>query len=341
MKAVFLTKKTNANNAFEIKEIEAPKPKIGEVLIKVKSFGLNYADVMARLDLYPDMPKMPCVLGYDVLGEIEELGDGVEGFKKGDYVVALTRFGGYAEYAIADARVCVCISRELSSHNALSIATQLSTAYHAAIENVNLFENDIVLVHAAAGGVGLGIVSIALSKKCIVIGIAGSDEKCDFLKSLGVQYTINYKKESFDEGVKRIGFKRKIDVIFDSVGGENVPKGMKLLNSDGKLVLFGSAKLSESKNKLKILYQVFKFGFFSPIKLLMPSKSIIGINMLAIADNKPQVIQRCMNGVVELLGKGIFDNSLKGETFKIDQLANAHEKLESGKSIGKLAIEWI
>jgi NADPH2:quinone reductase len=340
MKAVFLTKKTNANSAFEIKEIGIPKPKQGEVVIKVKSFGLNYADVMARLDLYPDMPKMPCVLGYDVLGEIHEIGEGVDAFQKGDFVVALTRFGGYAEYAVADARVCVCVSKDLKSHNALAIATQLSTAYHAAVENVTLFENDIVLVHAAAGGVGLGIVSIALSKKCIVIGIAGSDAKCDFLKSLGVQHTINYKKEAFDEGVKRLGFRKKIDVIFDSVGGENVPKGMKILNSDGKLVLFGSAKLSESKNKLKIIYQVFKFGFFSPIKLLMPSKSIIGINMLAIADNKPQVIQRCMHGVLALLEKGVFKAALQGETYSIDQLALAHEKLELGRTMGKLAIEW-
>lgn len=339
MKAVFLTKKTNANNAFEIKDIATPTPKAGEVLIKVKSFGLNYADVMARLDLYPDMPKMPCVLGYDVLGEITEIGEGVTDFQKGDFVVALTRFGGYAEYALADSRVCVKVSKEMNSHNALSIATQLSTAYHAAVENINLFENDIVLVHAAAGGVGLGIVSIALSRKCIVIGVAGSDEKCEFLKSLGVQYTINYKKEAFDEGVKRLGFRKKIDVIFDSVGGENVPKGMKILNSDGKLVLFGSAKLSESKNKLKIIYQVLKFGFFSPIKLLMPSKSIIGINMLAIADNKPEVIQRCMKGVVDLLEKGMF-KSLQGETFSINELAMAHEKLENGKTIGKLAIEW-
>lgn len=339
MKAVFLTKKTNANNAFEIKDIPTPTPKAGEVLIKVKSFGLNYADVMARLDLYPDMPKMPCVLGYDVLGEITEIGEGVTNFHKGDFVVALTRFGGYAEYALADSRVCVKVSKEMNSHNALSIATQLSTAYHAAVENINLFENDIVLIHAAAGGVGLGIVSIALSRKCIVIGVAGSDEKCEFLKSLGVQYTINYKKEAFDEGVKRLGFRKKVDVIFDSVGGENVPKGMKILNSDGKLVLFGSAKLSESKNKLKIIYQVLKFGFFSPIKLLMPSKSIIGINMLAIADNKPEVIQRCMNGVVDLLEKGVF-KSLQGETFPINELAIAHEKLENGKTIGKLAIEW-
>jgi NADPH2:quinone reductase len=339
MKAVFLTKKTNANNAFDIKEIAIPSPKAGEVLIQVKSFGLNYADVMARLDLYPDMPKMPCVLGYDVLGEITEIGEGVTNFQKGDFVVALTRFGGYAEYALADSRVCVKVSKEMNSHNALSIATQLSTAYHAAVENINLFENDIVLVHAAAGGVGLGIVSIALSRKCIVIGVAGSDEKCEFLKSLGVQHTINYKKEAFDEGVKRLGLRKKVDVIFDSVGGENVPKGMKILNSDGKLVLFGSAKLSESKNKLKIIYQVLKFGFFSPIKLLMPSKSIIGINMLAIADNKPEVIQRCMNGVVDLLEKGVF-KSLQGETFSIDELAIAHEKLENGKTIGKLAIEW-
>lgn len=339
MKAVYLKKKGSASSSFEIKEIETPQVQDGTILIKVKAFGLNYADVMARLDLYPDMPPMPCILGYDVTGEVVSLGKGVTHLSVGDMVVALTRFGGYAEYAIADARVCTKISSDIPPHIALSMATQLSTAYHAFNECVHLFSKDIVLIHAAAGGVGMGLVNMALDRGCTVIAVAGSDEKLNFLKEMGVQHTINYKKESFLEGIKRLGFYKKIDVIFDSVGGSNVPKGLKALNAGGRLVIYGASKLSGSKNKLKIIWEALQFGLFSPPQFMMPSKALIGINMLSLADAKPEVVERCMKGVFELYQKGLF-KKIEGKTLPISELSNAHQMLEDGKTVGKIAIEW-
>ena len=339
MRAIFLEKKTDAAHAFKMRDIEAPKPNEQEVLIEVKAFGLNYADVMARLDLYPDMPKMPCVLGYDVIGKVIEKGSMVHNIAVGDFVVALTRFGGYAEKVVADSRVCIKVPEHIPSYQALAFATQLSTAYQAAMVNVNLFEGDHVLIHAAAGGVGLGLVQIALHKKCEVIALAGSDEKCKFLKEMGVKHTINYKNEDWVDYLKKHQLFKKIDVIFDSVGGDNVPKGLKSLNSDGKLVLFGSAKLGESKNKIKTILQVLKFGFYSPIKFLMSSRALIGLNMLAIADRKPHAIERSMKGVLDLYEKGIF-KTMVGETYTVDEIAKAHTKLEKGQTMGKIAIEW-
>lgn len=339
MKAVFLTKKSSAHKSFEIKEIEKPHIIPGTILIKVKAFGLNYADVMARLDLYPDMPALPCVLGYDVVGEVIEIGENVSNVKLGETVVALTRFGGYAEYALADARVCTVISPQTPSHIALSMATQLSTAYHAINECVRLFEKDIVLIHAAAGGVGMGLVNMALEKNCVIIAVAGSDDKLDLLRSMGVQHAINYKKEPFIEGVKRLGFYKKIDVIFDSVGGSNVPKGLKALNAGGRLVIYGASKLSGSKNKLKVIWEALQFGLFSPPQFMMPSKALIGINMLSLADAKPEVVARCMKEVYSLYEKGVF-KKIEGKSFPISQLADAHQLLEEGKTMGKIAIEW-
>lgn len=341
MKAVFLTKKSSASKSFEIRETAIPSPDANSVRIKVSAFGLNYADVMARLGLYPEMPPIPCVLGYDVCGEIVEVGKDVKNLKLGDHVVALTRFGGYAEFAIADQRVCISVESSIPSHKKLAMATQLSTAYNAAIECVNLHEGDIVLVQAAAGGVGLGIVQIALEKKCIVIAVASQDEKLEFLKSLGVQHLINYKKNDIIQALRDKGFYHKIDFIFDSVGGDYVKKGMKALNSGGKYVLFGASKLSGPKNKFGVIFEALKFGLalFSPPQFLMPSKSIIGINMLAIADSKPEFIARCMHGVYDLYKKGVL-NHIEGESYPVDRLAEAHEKLENGKTIGKIAIEW-
>lgn len=340
MQAAYLVKKGRSDNPFEWRNIEIPTVKDNEVLIKVTAFGLNYADVMARLGLYPDMPPMPCVLGYDVCGEVEAVGQAVTAFQKGDYVVALTRFGGYAEYAITDERACIQIDPQIPAYKQLAMATQLSTSYCAAIESINLREGDTVLVHAAAGGVGLGIVQIALWKKCNIIAIAGSDEKLAFLKSIGVPYVINYKKQDIYTEIRNIGLHHKIDFIFDSVaGGKNIKHGFKALISGGKYVIFGVSKLSGPKTIFGLIPELLSFGttLFSPAKFLMPSKSMIGINMLAIADNKPETVLRCMNGVYDLYKQGVFTH-IQGQNFSKNQLVEAHKLLEEGKTIGKLAI---
>jgi len=340
MQAAYLIKKGKADKSFEWREVK--KPTVGEkdVLIKVSAFGLNYADVMARLGLYPDMPSMPCVLGYDVCGVVDEVGSGISKFAKGDYVVALTRFGGYADYAITDERACIQIDPQIPAYQQLAMATQLSTAYCAAIESIHLREGDTILVHAAAGGVGLGIVQIALWKKCQVIAIAGNDEKLKFLKSIGVQHTINYRSEDIYQKIRDFGLHRKIDFIFDSVaGGRNIKLGFRALNSGGKYVIFGVSKLSGSKNIFRLIPELLSFAttLFSPAKFLMPSKSMIGINMLAIADNKPEVVERCMQEVYKLYQQGVFSN-IQGENYTKSQLVEAHQLLEDGKTIGKLAI---
>lgn len=342
MQAAYLIKKGKANKSFEWREVAKPIIKENEVLIKVSAFGLNYADVMARMGLYPEMPPMPCVLGYDVCGEIIEVGSQVTKVNLGDHVVALTRFGGYAEYTATDERVCMVVDKSIPSYQQLSMATQLSTSYCATIESINLRAGDTILVHAAAGGVGLGIVQIALDKKCTIIAIAGSDEKLTFLKSIGVHHTINYKTEDIYQKLKTLGLHKKIDFIFDSVaGGKNISKGFKALNSGGKYVIFGVSKLSAHKNIFGLIPELISFAttLFSPAKFLMPSKSMIGINMLAIADNKPEVMERCMLGVYDLFKKGIFSH-IQGKNYSKSELVEAHQLLEDGKTMGKLAIEF-
>lgn len=340
MQGAFLIKKGSSNKAFQWQETPKPIIKENEVLVKVTAFGLNYADVMARLGLYPEMPPVPCILGYDVCGEVVEIGSKVTKVKVGDHIVALTRFGGYAEYAVTDERVCITVEKSIPAYQKLAMATQLSTAYCATIESINLRERDTILVHAAAGGVGLGIIQIALSKKCNIIAVAGSDEKLNFLKSLGVKYLINYKNQDIYEQIRNIGLHKKIDYIFDSVAGSrNINLGYKSLNSGGKYVIFGVAKLSGHKTIFGLIPELLRFAttLFSPAKFLMPSKSMIGINMLSIADNKPEVVERCMNGVYEYFQQGIFSH-IQGKDCPKEQLAEAHQLLEDGKTIGKLAI---
>lgn len=340
MKAFFLKQYGDADKAFELRETAVPKPAAGQVLVKVEAFGLNFADVMARQGLYRDAPPLPCVLGYEVVGRIEELGPDVKHLKVGQRVVALTRFGAYAEYAVTDAKAAVGISDDMDSAVAAAIATQYGTAYYCAYEMAPLFPGNHVLIQAAAGGVGTALVQMAKNRGCVVYGTAGSDAKLDYLRELGVDHPINYNKTDFFEYVKKQRGAAGLDVIFDSLGGTAVKKGLKLLGAGGRIVCYGAASRSgKAKGFFSDIQLAWGFGIYSPIPFLMKSQGIIGVNMLRLADNRPDTLQRCLENVAAMIVKAELNPHVGGK-FNYTELAKAHEFLGGRGSIGKLIIEW-
>ncbi|CAN5374249.1 medium chain dehydrogenase/reductase family protein [soil metagenome] len=340
MKAYYLVRHGAADKAFELRDLPELTPKVGEVLIQSEAFGLNFADVMARMGLYQDAPPLPAVLGYETVGRITALGAGVTHLQVGQRVVALTRFGGYAQAAIADARAAMPIPEDMDAAVATALATQYATAWYAAEEAVRIHEGDHVLIHAAAGGVGVALTQIAKRRGAILFGTAGSDEKLKFLKEQGVDYPINYRKVDFAQEIKRLGFDKKLDVVYDPIGGNSFKKGFKLLNAGGRLVGYGASTMTEAKgNPFKMLGVAKGFGIWSPIELLTNSKSLLGVNMLRIADNKPEILGRCIKAVVELTEAGVL-NPIVGKTFPHTELAQAHEYLASRQSVGKVAVLW-
>jgi NADPH:quinone reductase-like Zn-dependent oxidoreductase len=340
MKSIFLIRHGTAKTAFEMREGPDPKPQDGEVLIEVEASGLNFADVLARWGLYPDAPKMPCVLGYEVVGRVVERGKDVKKLNAGDRVVAFTRFGGYASQVVAPALGVVKIPEEMDAGVAAALATQYCTAWYAAEEMVRLFPGDRVLVQAAAGGVGTALVQIAKRRGCVVFGTAGSAEKMEYLKSIGVDHPINYRQKDFTQEVRSICGDQGLDVVFDSIGGKTFRHGFHLLTSGGRIVTFGVAGMTGSRiNIIRVLRTVLGFGWFHGLQLLSNSKSVIGVNLLKIADDKPDVLQRCMRAVIELAEKNELDPKVGGE-FPADQVADAHAFLETRQSTGKVILRW-
>jgi len=338
MRAIYLKRYGASEKAFEIRETPTPQPGPKEVLIKSKCFGLNFADVVARRGLYPDAPKNPAVIGYDVSGYIEAVGSEVKYLKVGDRVAALTRFGGYAEYARTMEEGVALLPDTLSFEQGVALATQACTAYHCAVQCVNLHEGDVVLIQAAAGGVGSILTQIAKHKGCTVIGTASS-KKQDFLRQNGVDIPIDYTKDDFKRVIQdRLG-EAPLDFVFDSIGGSAFKKAWKLLKPGGVMVNFGAASQIAGSNKLKGLAVVAGFGVFSPLQLLMSSKSMVAVNMLRIADHKPQLFQKIFNGVMEMAEAGIISPILS-KNFKPEQIAEAHDFLESRQSIGKITLTW-
>lgn len=338
MKAVFLIKNGVAANAFEMREIATPTPRAGEVLVKVEAFGLNFADVMARNGMYKEAPPLPCVLGYDVAGVVAATGKDVINVKAGDMVTAMTRFGGYAEYAIADVRTTAIIPQNLDAASATAMATQFCTAYFAAAEMVNLYPGDKVLVQSGAGGVGTALIQYAKYKQCEIFSTAGSPEKLEHLKKAGVHHAINYTTHDFENEIKKITNGSGVNVIFDAVGGKSVKKGFRSLAPAGRIVCYGAADMS-NKNVLGKVKAALDFGIYHPVMFMMASKAMIGINMLRVADNHPQVLQRCLNAVVRLTEEGVFTPAI-GKIFPVAEIAAAHEYLEKRKSMGKVAVRW-
>ncbi len=338
MKAIELIKYGNACGAFRFTEKEIPEIKETEVLIKVLFSGLNFADVIARRGLYPDAPKNPAILGYDVVGIVERIGNKVKHVKQGDTVTALTRFGGYAEYVKTMGEGVGIVPEGMDLASLTALATQACTAYYCAEYMVNLQEGDKVLIHAAAGGVGNMLVQLAKYKKCIVIGTA-SNSKEEYLKSLSLDHFINYREKDFYQEIIREHGAKSIDYVFDSIGGSTFKKSMKLLGPCGSMVSFGAASQVSGNNKIKAVMAVLGFGIFSPIQLLMQSQSIIAVNMLRVADHKPHVFKQILTEVINLTNEGVLKPKVS-KIYPVSDIADAHEFLESRNSIGKVVLQW-
>jgi NADPH:quinone reductase-like Zn-dependent oxidoreductase len=338
MNAAFLVRTGAADKAFEIRQTPTPQVTGSQLLIKVEAFGLNFADVMSRQGLYRDAPKRPFIPGYDICGRVVATGPDADAEILGKRVVALTRFGGYAEYAVTDALACAEIPENYPAAEACALATQYCTALYAAEHCVNLQPGDNVLFHAAAGGVGIALGQLAELKGCNAFGIVSSTDKAAWLQARTRVVPIINKNGDYFSQIKRALGGNFVDVAFNSVGGSTFKKDLSLLRPGGRSVLYGAAERSGQKGGFfATLNLVFQFGFFTPISLMMQSKAIAGINLLRIADHKPQLLKKLFDDVVQLAKEEKIHPHSAG-VFTLNQLAEAHAALENRKTIGKVAV---
>lgn len=338
MKAAVLVKFGKIENAFEIQDVPTPIIKDGQVLIQTEGFGLNYADIMAIQGDYEDCPPLPAIIGYDCVGRIKETKGDCGDLKIGDRVTAMARFGGYAEFVATESSGCAVIKEYSDTGSAMALTTQFSTAYYCFNEVATLHKGDKILIQAAAGGVGTALVQMALDRGCEIFGTCGSEEKVAYLKSIGVHHPINYRKQDFVKEVKKITKDYGLDAVFDAVGGSSAKKGFKLLGSGGQLVLFGAASITGT-NIIGKLGLVAGFGIFHPIQFMNNSKGITGVNMLRIADDRPHVLKRCLEKVVEMVDAEILKPKV-AKIYKIEELTTALNYMKDRKSIGKISILW-
>lgn len=339
MRAFVLVRHGEPEEAFELRDLPDPEPGPGQVRIAVEAFGLNFADVSARRGTYRDAPPLPAVIGYDVVGRVDAVGAGVDRPRIGERVAALTRFGGYATMAVTDARAAVPVPDDMDAGTATALATQGVTAWYMAEDLIRLHPGEHVLVHAAAGGVGSLLVQIAAGHGCVVYATAGGGEKLEVAQRLGATHVIDYRREDFAASVQRL-CPDGLDVVFDSLGGASVRRGLTLLAPGGRMVCFGAASHAAGQFQfLRSLRFAASFGFPHPIPLLIHSRSLLGVNMLRIADRRPETIARCLKGITAAVREGRLRPIVGGE-YSARRLAEAHADLEQRRTIGKLVVRW-
>src|ERR1700759_4195567 len=233
MRAVVITKH-GGPGGLQVQEQADRNSGPGQGRIDVAAAGINFADVMARMGLYPDAPKTPCVVGYEVAGTILELGEGVEGLTPGQRVVAGTQFGGYASQVVVPASDVIELPDELSFEQGAAIPVNYGTAWAGLIGFGSLRRGERVLVHSAGGGVGIAATQIAKRTDAEVYGTA-SPAKHARCEEFGVDHPLDYTKPGWEKGLP------KFDVVLDAVAGKSFRTSYDLLRPGGRLIAFGAS----------------------------------------------------------------------------------------------------
>jgi synaptic vesicle membrane protein VAT-1 len=338
MRQIWITK-AGRPEVLEVKEAPDPEPKAGEVRIRVEASGVNFADILGRLGLYPDLPPVPVVPGYEVSGRVDAAGPGVEESWIGRDVLAITRFGGYADV------VCVPLNQVFVRPTGMSVAEGAAipvnylTAWQLVVAMGGLKRNETVLIHSAGGGVGIAATQIAKHVGARVIGTA-SRAKHSELRALGVDELIDYRTEDFEARVREMTNGRGVELILDAIGGDSWKKGYRLLAPTGRLGVFGvsAAVTGKSRNMLAMLGLLVTTPWFqfNPLSLMNANKGVFGVNLGHMWGE----IERQRAWAEELLAlwmQGVIKPKI-ARSFRFDEAAKAHHFIQDRGNIGKVLL---
>jgi NADPH:quinone reductase-like Zn-dependent oxidoreductase len=322
---------------------ERPDPPVGpgEVRVAVRAAGINFADTLARAGTYPDAPPPPCVVGYEVGGVVESVGEGVEDFAPGDRVMAGTRFGGYAELVSVPEIQVLPLPERFSFEQGAAFPVNYATAYSALVIMGGLKRGERVLIHAAAGGVGISATHLAKHLGAEVYGTA-SASKHDAIRAQGVDHPIDYRTQDFEREVMRISGDG-VDVVMDAIGPSSFRKSYRTLRQGGRLIMYGASELStgETRDLRAVAKGLLKMPlatmpWWQSLAVMNENKGVFGLNMLKWWDEEGS-LDRMIEPLAPLLESDEFE-PVVAEAFPFDRAADAHRFIGEGKNIGKVVL---
>jgi NADPH:quinone reductase len=302
-----------------------PQPGKGQVLIEVAAAGVNRPDCLQRAGGYPPPPGATDVPGLEVAGRIMAVGENVQELKAGDEVCALVASGGYAEYCVADAALCLPVPASLSLLEAAGIPENYFTVYDNVFTRGRLAPGETLLVHGGSSGIGSTAIQLAKQFGATVYATAGSPEKCDFCRSLGADVAIDYRAEDFVEEVRTLTDGRGVDVILDMVGGPYIERNLSILAFEGRLVQI--AFLQTSKVEINLM------------PVMLRRLTVTGSTLRPRSVELKSKIAEALRQIVwPLLEKGAVRPVIHA-TFPLEQTREAHQLMESSAHQGKIMLE--
>jgi NADPH:quinone reductase-like Zn-dependent oxidoreductase len=337
MRQVWITR-VGPPEVLELREAPDPAVKPGEVQIRVRACGINFADIMARLGLYPDSPKLPAVVGYEVAGEIAAVGDGVTR-AVGEKVFAITRFGGYSDVVCVPEAQALPLADGMTYEEAAAIPVNYLTAYQMLIQMGSVKAGERVLVHSAAGGVGLAAIDLCRIYGAEVIGTA-SASKHGVLRERGAAHLIDYNTQDYEAEVKRLTSGRGVHIVLDAMGGEHWRKGYRCLAPTGRLVVFGFSNAATGKTRsiVSFLLAALKTPWFSfpPPRLMNDNKALIGVNLGHMWD-QTELLAQWLRQLLAWRNEGKIHPTV-GARFALAEAPAAHHYIQDRKNVGKVVL---
>ena len=309
----------------------------GEVRVAVQTSGVNFADVLARMGLYPDAPKPPVVVGYEVCGMVDQVGRGVTSVQVGDRVIALTRFGGYADQVVVPAEFAFSAPVAIEAAAAAAIPVNYVTALIALYRMANVAAGETVLVHGAGGGVGIAATQLAKLRGAVVFGTASAG-KHDAIRSLGVDHAIDYRTVDVGSEVRRLTNGRGVDVVLDPIGGRSFADSYRLLAPLGRLIAYGVSSLAtgERRSLWRAVTTIVRMPRFNPLSLMNRNCGVFGLNVGHLWSERARLAEG-MTLLIDEVAAGRL-RPIVARTFPLEQAAHAHRFIQSRSNIGKVVL---
>lgn len=329
---------------FTVHDVPDPQPKPGELLIRVKTIGVNFADLLARIGLYPTAPKPPFVPGLEVAGVVERVAEGGKAGdgdmpKPGDAVTALTNFNGYAEWVTVPVNHAFRLPQGIAFDEAAAIPVNYLTAYHSIFTMGNMLPGDRILIHGAAGGVGIAAIQLAKARGLKIFGTAGP-AKQETLRKMGVDHAIDTEKDDFVQVIRKFA-PDGIEMVMDPIGGKSFSRSYECLGSTGRLVIYGFSTVVRPDGKRHLLTglkAVAETPRFHPLKLFGKNVSVIGVNLSGL-QSRPALMRSQMADLFQMYAAGKI-KPIVGKKFPLTDVAAAHQFIHDRKNIGKVVL-WV
>ena len=302
-----------------------PEPGPGEVLIKVTAAGVNRPDIMQRKGLYPPPPGATDVPGLEVSGTVVSVGQNVSEPPINSEVCALVTYGGYSEYCLAAASICLPAPQKISLVNAAGIPETFFTVWTNVFKRGQLKARESLLVHGGSSGIGTTAIQLGKAFGATVYTTAGTSDKCEFCNNLGADAAINYREQDFSEEIKRLTEGKGVNVILDMVGGPYFPKNIRLLADEGRLVQIALMQGSKAEVDFR--------------SLLLKRVTLTGSTLRPRSvEEKTKIAQALQKNVWPLLESGAI-RPIIHELFPLKQASEAHRLMESSAHIGKILLK--